>query len=121
MNKKTQFSIMLILALIIAVLIYYFDAAPNSYEFHKQFYKKDYYGIVNDVFIDTKNHQNKTIICFDLNDLDKTFRVRTPDANKRIFEIVSRGDTIMKKSNSSEVIVIGNKGHTSLNYDIKYP
>lgn len=121
MNKKIQFSIMLILALIIGVLIYYFNPAPNSYEFHKQFYKKDYYGIVSDVFIDTKNHQDKTIICFDLNDRDKTFRVHTPDGNNRIFEIVNYGDTIIKKSNSKEIIVIGKEGHTYLSYNLKYP
>lgn len=121
MNKKIQFVIMLLVALLIAIIIYYFDAAPNSYEFHKQFYKTHYFGVVDNVFIDAKHHQNKTIICYDVHDVNKTFRVRTPDANKRIFEIVSFRDTILKKPNSNEIIIIGQDEHISISYELKYP
>ncbi len=111
---------MFLIAAITAICLYLFDSAPSSYRFHKLFYKKSYQGVVIDVYIDTKNHSNKTIVCNDLNKPNKTFKIRTPDGNQKIFGIINYRDTIIKDSNTDFIIIKGIKTDT-LNYKLKFP
>ncbi len=120
MNRTAQWVILLIAAIVTLVLIYYFDPAPNSFEFHKQFYKSGYQGVVRDIFIDAKNHSNKTILCIDLDNTSNKFKVHTPKANNDIFEIVNYGDTIIKQVNSAKILIIQPKQQVILEYELIY-
>ncbi|TKG88130.1 hypothetical protein EYV94_27585 [Puteibacter caeruleilacunae] len=121
MSKKMQFVIMFIFTIGVGIILYYFDPAPTSFEFHKQFYKEEYIGIVKDVFIDEKNHHNKTILCIEADSQDRDFKIRTPDGNKRIFEIVSTGDTIIKELDSNKLYIKGASIDTIMEYRLRYP
>ncbi len=120
MNKLIQYLVFFFLIIITVIALYLFDSAPSSYRFHKLFYQKSYRGVVNEIYIDTKNHGNKTIVCIDLCKTNKTFKIRTPDGNQKIYGVINYGDTIIKHSNTDFLIVNGIKADT-LNYRLKFP
>ena len=109
--------------IVISLVIFYFIVPPKkSRLFSKRFYKKEFWGIVKEKFIDSKNHNSKVINIHNLKEQGKeVIKICTPSGNEDIYSFVNIGDTLNKNSFSNKIVVSGLKLDTTIVFKLKYP
>ena len=107
LNKKKGVKVSLIIYMILSIIIFFFiakNAIPSNEDQQKSivdyFLNQEFNGIVESVFIDEENHQYKTVLVKEKNEIKKL--LLDFDASP-LFFIIKKGDSLQKKLNQLNV------------------
>ncbi len=118
---KKSYQYIIMFAILITVVVYeFYYASPDSYFFQRKFFKTEYLGFVEKVYIDYYNHANLVIECKSLTETNKRFKFYTPNRNQDIFHLVSASDTLIKRANSNKIEIKGWNKDTAIVYNLLY-